>query len=196
MWWRERASTESRSPYKRKSKRRRHPRLLRPQREQAGVCPSRNALVSCTEAKASRSKGSGPSLPGHYLAPFLSRAGMAPRHRWVGDGQHDHAHTLLPLHHQRTEGEARPGRPGQVSRGRTQPLGHQCAAALPSWDRELGKVSPLGSSGAPVFAFFFFLTGSVAETWSIWRRPAFNCPLSTHWDGTCCSSHTIRQMSD
>lgn len=41
-----------------------------------------------------------------------------------------------------------------------------------------------------------FLTGSVTGTWSIWRSPAFNCPLSTHWDGTRCSSHTIRQMSD
>lgn len=41
-----------------------------------------------------------------------------------------------------------------------------------------------------------FLTGSVTETWSIWRRPAFKWPLSTRWDGTCCSPHTSRQMSD
>ena len=42
----------------------------------------------------------------------------------------------------------------------------------------------------------FFLAVSISESWSIWRRPAFNCPLSTHCDGTGGSSHTIRQTSD
>lgn len=42
----------------------------------------------------------------------------------------------------------------------------------------------------------FFPTVSVTETWSIRRRLAFNCPLSTPRDGTGGSSHTIRQTSD
>lgn len=54
--------------------------------------------------------------------------------------------------------------------------------------------SPLGALQG--LRSLLFLTGSGSESGSIWRRPACNCPLSTHWDGTRCSSHTIRQMSD
>lgn len=146
----------------------------------------------------------GPELSpaGLSLAPLFHNPGwLSCAVQWAeGELAHTHTHTytflcILPFCQPlAVEQDAQLGGPGQVSVGRIQLPGHQRADALTQWGQRTWRSH---SSGLIKFSrLCFFLVGSVAEPRSIWRRPAFNCPLSTHWDGSRRSSHTIRQMSD
>ena len=167
-------------------------RFLPPQRASCDSGPAVDALVLCIETKATMGKELTHPWDWPCTISSWSLFSLFDLTTWDGldallggcRGNMNTHTACFPLscHQPAMKQEARLSRPGQASTGRMQLLGYQQAAALPSRARELGKVIPLGSSSSPVLAFF--LTGSITETWSIWRRPAFNCPLSTHWDGT------------
>lgn len=88
------------------------------------------------------------------------------------------------------EQEARLSRLGQVS---MLLLGHKHAAAFPSWAQELEKVLPLGSWVLP--SLLFFLMGSIRDL-ELMEEAGIKLPIIFSWGWPCCSSHTIRQMSD
>ena len=171
-----------------------------PPRRQQAVDLSQQAhdAVTRVEAKAPLGKdsiileiGPGLSLPGLYLSSCLAQLGPAQMHRWVG-GKHGHIHTdRFPFHQlDKTLGPA-----GGTSQHREDTASRTPARhCLTQLGQRTWKSLASGLTGFSRPCFF--QTGSITGAWSIWRRRAFNWPLSTHWDSARCASHTIRQMSD
>ena len=112
-------------------------------------------------------------------------------HMWT----HTHTHTHFPLscHQLAMEQEVRSAGWDRSVQEDTAPRPPaRCCLTQPGRKTWKSRTFGLIKAACPCF----FLTVSIAETWSIWRRLAFNCPLSTHGDSTGGSSHTIRQTSD
>lgn len=136
------------------------------------------------------------SPPGLYLASFTSQAGTAQLHRTVGaGGAGTHALISVPFSFHLLAAEQEAWLSGLGEGGMERMGSEEPSLTL----RHPARPESLGSLTVGLLGFSqpcLFLPGSITETWSIWRRPAFNCPLSTHCDSARHSSHTIRQMSD
>lgn len=169
-----------------------------------------DALVSGTEAKATIGKESArpwdgscagsawPLLGVFYLTTgngshALLRGWRGSKNAHMHARAHTHPHFPLSCHQLAMEQEVRSaGWDRSVQEGTAPRPPARCCLTQPgrkTWkSHTFGLIKP----SCPCF----FLAVSISESWSIWRRPAFNCPLSTHCDGTGGSSHTIRQTSD
>ena len=171
-----------------------------------------DALVSGTEAKATISKESArpwdgscavsawPLLGVFYLTSWdgshaLLRGwrGSMNVHMWRHTHTHTHTHFPLSCHQLAMEQEVRSaGWDRSVQEGTAPRPPACCCLTQPGRKTWKSRTFGLIKSSCPCF----FLAVSITESWSIWRRPAFNCSSSTHWDGTGSSSHTIRQTSN